>query len=594
MDSLDEYKIFESAMKFARVEMLFLIWIVPVLFLFFLWGTKKRDNILSRFASPRGLKSILPDVDKRRLRLKAGLILLSLLLVAIALAGPQYGCKWQKIERAGVDIIIALDCSKSMLASDIKPTRLEHAKRKIYDLLSMLQGDRIGLVAFAGTAFLQSPLTLDYGIFRVFLQALTPEFLPLGGTNIPDAINTAISALDAKTATEKAIILITDGDSTTGDPMAAARNAQKLGIKLFAIGVGSKDGAPMPDEQGGFKKDAGGNTILARLDEETLKRITALTDGIYVHSLTGDLDIDTIYKKNILRQMKLSTLAGDRRQIWEDRYQWFLLPAIIALAAELFISERKKVIIALLVMGLPLLSVRAEAASIQQLFKDGIAAYEKGDYPKALKLFIEAQINEPDRPEIYYNIGNTYYKSGKYNAARESYREALKGKDDLLREKTFYNMGNAAFRMENLAEAKSDYEAALKINPLDFQAQQNLAYVKKELEKKQNQQKEQRHMKNGDLKGDQKGANPDAKQKAESKKKAEATKISGLRDLDPKPADSNRNQRASRNESSADFNKAPGTVHNQTLSYQLLNRLQDLPGRAMIPLYQKRQVEKDW
>ena len=581
-------------MKFARVEMLFLIWIVPVLFLFFLWGTKKRDNILSRFASPRGLKSILPDVDKRRLRLKAGLILLSLLLVAIALAGPQYGYKRQKIERAGVDIIIALDCSKSMLASDIKPTRLEHAKRKIYDLLSMLQGDRIGLVAFAGTAFLQSPLTLDYGILRVFLQALTPEFLPLGGTNIPDAINTAISALDAKTATEKAIILITDGDSTTGDPMAAARNAQKLGIKLFAIGVGSKDGAPIPDEQGGFKKDAGGNTILARLDEETLKRITALTDGIYVHSLTGDLDIATIYKKNILGQMKLSTLADDRRQIWEDRYQWFLLPAIIALAAELFISERKKVIIALLVMGLPLLSVRAEAASIQQLFKDGIAAYEKGDYPKALKLFIEAQINEPDRPAIYYNIGNTYYKSGKYNAARESYREALKGKDDLLREKTFYNMGNAAFRMENLAEAKSDYEAALKINPLDFQAQQNLAYVKKELEKKQNQRKEQRHMKNGDQKGDQKGANPDAEQKAESKKKAEATKISGLRDLDPKPADSNRNQRASRNESFANFNKAPGTVHNQTLSYQLLNRLQDLPGRAMLPLYQKRQVEKDW
>jgi len=583
---------------------------VPILLLFFLRGTKKRDNILSRFASPRGLKSILPDVDKRRLRLKTGLILLSLLLVTTALAGPQYGYKWQKIERAGVDIIIALDCSKSMLASDVKPTRLEHAKRKIYDLLSMLRGDRIGLVAFAGTAFLQSPLTLDYGMFHVFLQALTPEFLPIGGTNIPDAINTAISALDAKTATEKAIILITDGDSTTGDPMAAARNAQELGIKLFAIGVGGKDGAPIPDEQGGFKKDAGGNTILARLDEETLKKITAMTNGIYVHSLTGDLDLDTIYKKNILGQMKLSTLADDRRQIWEDRYQWFLLPAIIALAAELFISERKKVIIALLVMGLPLLSARAEAASIKQLFKDGIAAYEKGDYPKALKLFIEAQINEPDRPEIYYNIGNTYYKSGKYNAARESYREALKGKYNLLREKTFYNMGNAEFRMENLAEAKSDYEAALKINPLDFQAQQNLAYVKNELEKKQNQQKEQRQMKTGDPKGDQKGSNPDTKQKAELNKKAEATKISGPQDLDPKsgphdqdekkqsretkPADSNRYQRAPQNESFANFHKAPGAVRSQALSYQLLNRLQDLPGRAMIPPYQERQVEKDW
>ncbi|MEJ2653853.1 MAG: VWA domain-containing protein, partial [Acidihalobacter sp.] len=174
---------------------------------------------------------------------------------------------WQKIERRGVDIVIALDCSRSMLATDIQPDRLSRAKREIYDLLAMLEGDRVGLVAFSGTAFLQCPLTIDYQAFNLFLEVLTPDYLPVGGTDLAAALRTAQGAFDPKAASEKAVILITDGENTgPDDPLQAARDAQKAGIKLFCIGVGSNDGVPVPAAEGGFKKDAAGRIVMSHLD----------------------------------------------------------------------------------------------------------------------------------------------------------------------------------------------------------------------------------------------------------------------------------------------------------------------------------------
>ena len=207
-------------MKFSQIEMLFLIWAIPVFFLVVVYGMKTRQNILARFASSKALSAIAPEANSGRRWVKAGLVLCSLLFVCLALSGPQYGYKWQTIEQKGVDIIVALDLSRSMLATDIQPTRLDRAKREIYDLLAMLKGDRMGLVAFAGTAFLQCPLTLDYDAFNIFLNSLTPDSMPVGGTDISGAITTSLSAFDLKTTSQKAVILITDGENTgKGDPL---------------------------------------------------------------------------------------------------------------------------------------------------------------------------------------------------------------------------------------------------------------------------------------------------------------------------------------------------------------------------------------
>ena len=240
----------------------------------------------------------------------------TVLFTAVALAGPKYGYRWQEIRQQGVDIIIALDCSRSMTAADIQPTRLERAKREVFDLLAMLQGDRVGLVAFAGTAFLQCPLTLDYDAFNLFLNALSPDYLPVGGTDITGALATALDSFDPKSASDKAVILITDGENTgDGEPLKAAETLKEKKIKLFCIGVGGSDGVPIPEPAGGFKKDRSGQIVLSRLDENTLKKMAVVTGGTYVRSVAGDMDLDAIYTDEIRRTMEaadrlLGTQAG--------------------------------------------------------------------------------------------------------------------------------------------------------------------------------------------------------------------------------------------------------------------------------------------
>lgn len=613
-------------MKFVRIDMLFLIWTVPVFLLILIIGMKRREKILSRYSSKRGLAAIAPDADPKRRWIRAGLFLSSIALIITALSGPQYGYKWETIERKGIDIIIALDCSKSMLAKDISPNRLERAKRKIYDLLDMLQGDRIGLVAFAGTAFLQCPLTLDYHAFHIFLRSLSPDEMPVGGTDIPDAVTTAVSAFQKKDASKKAIILITDGESTQGDPIKAARLAQKDGIKLFCIGVGGEEGIPVPDEHGGFKKDISGNIVMTRLDESTLKKMALITGGAYVRSIAGDMDLDTIYKKDIRGQMTLTTLSSRRKQVWEDRYQWLLAPAIFLLLVELFLPDRKKMMVLLLMAGLLLPCRPVRAAGTNTVARQGMAAYEKKDYHKALKLFIDAQLEKPDMPEIYYNIGNADYKIGNYNAARQNYKQALKSRNKTLCEKSRYNLGNTAFRQGKFKDAVSNYQAALKIDPKDAQARENLSFVKKMMAQKKKRpdqpDKSNHHQpgnkndshKQGAGQKPQRPDEPDKSNKKDIKTNPLKRQPSGRKNSG-KDKDSAAN--APENMKNAGKKSAPNTLfQHQTTprgsrniaeaakpqrypkgeypSDNVLNRLQDIPGKAMMPFYHKEQTAKDW
>ncbi len=619
-------------MKFNQIEMLFLIWAIPVLFLVVVYGMKTRQRILSRFASARSLGVIAPDAGSGRRWTKVWLALCSLLFLCIALSGPQYGYKWQTIEQKGVDIIIAIDLSRSMLATDIQPTRLDRAKREIYDLLGMLKGDRIGLVAFAGTAFLQCPLTLDYEAFHIFLNSLTPDSMPVGGTDISGAITVCLSAFDLKTTSQKAIILITDGENTGKiDPVEAAENARKDGIKLFCIGVGSDEGVPIPTETGGIKKDRSGNIIMTRIDAETLKKMAVLTGGAYAQSVAGSMDLDMIYTHEIRGKMEASTLSTDKKQIWEDRFQWFLALAIFALAVELFIPSVRKMQTLLGMMFLILWCVPVHAADP---LKEGIEAYNQGAYDKALKLFIDAQLEHPDRADILYNIGNAYYHTGNFEAAAKNYKEALKAENKLLQQKAHYNLGNADFRKKQYEDAVKNYEDALKLNPDDIQAKQNLEFVKKVMEQDKEQKNPQQQGDKSD-KGDKKEGSeskdpskdgqepektPDQQEKS-PKDPGEQSRQDEKNDEKDKPSPdfgkemTDKNDKAPEDQKNmagkeADQPKAEGKKEQGPLpsapagdhenaeaknkSDQILNRLKDQPGKAMIPAYGKTAVEKDW
>jgi Ca-activated chloride channel family protein len=597
-------------MKFARIEMLFLIWVLPALLLAYLYGWRKRRSILNAFAAARTLAGIIPAGMAARRRWGAVLVLLASLLVVAAMAGPQYGFQWQKIERRGVDIIIALDCSRSMLATDIQPNRLDRAKREIYDLLNMLEGDRVGLAAFSGSAFLQCPLTIDYQAFYLFLEVLTPDYLPVGGTDLSAALRTAQEAFDPQATSQKAIILITDGENTgPDDPFTVAQEIQKAGIKLFCIGVGSGDGVPIPAGEGGFKKDASGRIILSRLDEALLTRMALATGGSYVRSVAGDMDLDTIYRDQIRAHMDATTVEGGRKQVWADRYQWPLALAVLLLFIVRWIPLIKKPLaLALLPLAVLAIQTPAQAGPLQEGYK----AYQEGDYKQALKKFTDGQLKDPDNPEILYNIGNAYYKSGDYAAAKEHYSQALPKAPPELKPKLLYNLGNSAFRQKQLQEAVKNYEAALKLTPQDKQAEENLAFAKQQMQ--QEKQKNQQQQQNQSDESQQSKADQQQTQQAPKDQKNQQDQGAGHNgqqkkpDQPPPPQDGSemdqqkQQDRATQPEQQARQNPTASAAgqqdqkrsDEQPAGAQMLNRLKDQPGRAMMPNYRKRQVDKDW
>lgn len=322
-------------MHYANAPLLLLLWLLPVLGLFCAWALRRRTRLLARFCAATLSPQLLPPGHRRRHRTAALLYILAIGMLVIALARPRWGFHWEEVQRRGVDILVAVDVSASMDARDIDPSRLERAKREVYDLARMLTGDRIGLIAFAGTAFVQCPLTLDYGAFQMFLDHLSPDLIPVPGTAIGDAIDTAIDAFTRLGQAERALILITDGEDHHSAPLEAAARARQQHIRIFTIGIGSPDGTPIPrGDSAGFVKDRQGNVVMSRLDESVLQRIARATGGSYVRSSSGDMDLDLIYRQQIKGTMSPTELQATRTRHWEERFQWFVAAALLLLAAE--------------------------------------------------------------------------------------------------------------------------------------------------------------------------------------------------------------------------------------------------------------------
>lgn len=572
-------------MSFAHAYLLWLIWLAPLAFLAFWLGARRRGNAVAPFASEAMMARITRGLDGKRRKLSAVLLCFSLLFISIALSGPLYGFKWREVERKGVDIVVALDCSRSMLAEDIKPNRLARAKRKVVDLLNRLEGDRIGLVAFAGTAFLQCPLTLDYAGMNVFLQSLSPDYLPVGGTAISEAVDAAIDGFDPKSPAERAVILITDGEPTGGDPMEAAERAKKAGIRLFIVGVGSDEGAPIPLPGGGFRKDDSGNIVLARLNEDALKQMAAVTGGAYARSVSGDMDWDVIYNKGIRGGMEARKLESGKLRVWEDRFQWALFPAMLALLLEMMIPvlrKRRFPFIALVPVIALAISPDSALAGAGGDVRTGIERYNAGDYKPALELFLKAQTDAPETPEAAFDVGDAQYKSGDYEGAMKSWTAAARGAKDDLKARAVYNMGNAAYRLDKLEDAVKHYEEAVRLDPKDDDARKNLEFVKRKIEQKKEEQKQHDSQDKQDGQDKEQKKQDGRKQDKNEGKKDEKQQVGDKKSADKQP-DQQLGQKSGR-KSDAERKAAEN----------MLNRLHDRPGSAMVPAYRKRSVDKDW
>jgi Ca-activated chloride channel family protein len=334
-------------MRFAHPEYLHVLWFIPAFLIFFLWVSKLRQRDLERFGESHLVDKLSRTVSRRRQRMKMVLLLLALVFLGLAIARPQIGTHAVPVKTEGIDLVFALDTSASMLAEDIKPNRLERAKHEIAALMNKLRGDRVGVVIFAGTSFIQCPLTFDYSAAKLFLDAVDTNSISVPGTAIENAIFTSIKAFENSPAeSSKVIILLTDGESHEGDPMKAAEEAEKRGIKVYTIGIGSQKGEPIPmrNEQGdlvGYKKDRGGNVVMTKLDQLTLEKISVLTDGQFYRVSSGGIELEKIYGE-ISRMEK--TLRDTRLVMhYEEQYQYFVGIALLLILIDTFLTDRRKV-----------------------------------------------------------------------------------------------------------------------------------------------------------------------------------------------------------------------------------------------------------
>lgn len=300
---------------------------------------------MEKFAQRELLDELLPSLNKRRQKLKAALILLSLFIIILSLMRPQWGSERKEIKRGGLDILIAIDTSKSMLAEDVKPNRLERSKLAVKDLTKKLQGDRLGLIAFSGSAFLQCPLTVDYTGFARALDDLSVSTIPKGGTSLSEAIRVAVDSYDGGKKQYNILVIISDGEDHEGDAVRWAERAKEQGIKIFTIGTGTKQGdlIPVADESGNrmFLKDRSGNVVKTRLDEDILQKIALTTGGSYARATNTESGLERMYDEE-LSKMEKRDIENKMGRRYNEKYQIPLSIALLFLCLEPFIRERRK------------------------------------------------------------------------------------------------------------------------------------------------------------------------------------------------------------------------------------------------------------
>ncbi len=331
-------------MHYARPDLFGILILGTILIIVFFIATfRSRVRALEHFADRMLLEELLKGVSMRRKKIKAYLLAFSVILLLAALLRPQWGFQWQEVKRQGLDIVIALDTSKSMLARDVLPNRLERSKLAIKDFAGKLSGDRLGLVAFAGSAFIACPLTVDYGGFLLALDDIDVTTIPRGGTAIASAIREGIQAYRGQSSKQKILILITDGEDHEHDPLAAARQAKQEGITIYCIGIGTQEGDLITVEDNHeriYVKDSSGNAVKSRLNEDVLQKIALETGGAHIRATSAEFGLDVLYKQKFAGFQK-QEFKGKLRKRYFERFQIPLALAIVCIMAEVFISEKR-------------------------------------------------------------------------------------------------------------------------------------------------------------------------------------------------------------------------------------------------------------
>jgi Ca-activated chloride channel family protein len=500
-------------MRFAHPQMLWLLAVIPPLMIvFFWWSWRKRQQLVTQFIQARLLPALTVGISPVRLKLRLASLVLAVVCLILALARPQWGFDWEPTKQRGLDILVAIDTSKSMLAEDIAPNRLTRAKLAALDLMQQAKSDRLGLIAFAGTAFLQCPLTVDDTAFRQSVETLDVNILPQGGTALAEAIQTAMGAFK-EGDNYKALVMLTDGEDHDSGAVDAAKKAAEAGLQIFAVGIGSAEGELLrfKDANGrtDYVRDENGNVVKSHLNEELLKDIAKETQyGIYLR-LQGAKTIETLYQQGLARLPKSEHEEKLVRQ-YHERYHWPLSLGLILLGVEMLFPERKREMRKASLK--PAKGLSAAAAAIALLVwptcvlgstSGALREYKQGNYDQALKDYEKLLQRHSDDPRLHFNAGAAAYRDKRFEQAAKEFDTALSASDLKLQELSYYNHGNTLFqlgeknpdptkRTETWKAALKDFESSLKLNPKDPDAKFNYEFVKKRLEELKQQQQQQK------------------------------------------------------------------------------------------------------
>ncbi|HEY4109795.1 VWA domain-containing protein [Puia sp.] len=491
---------------------------------YFLISWKKKTA--AGMGDPALVQQLIGNFSPWRFGIKVTVAFLAFLIIVLAATNPQRPGAMENVQRKGVDVMLVLDVSKSMLARDIKPSRLEKAKQLLLLLTDKLDNDRIGLILFAGRSYLQMPLTTDHGAARMYIQQASPDAVPTQGTVIGEALQMANTAFNSKERKYKSIVLISDGEDHDPEAMKVAQGLAKNGVMINAVGIGSPDGSPIVDPATNeLKKDEQGNTVISKLNETELQQLANTTNGEYIR--LDNIDDALITMTQRIDSAEKKSMSDAEFIDYKSYFQWLAGAALLLLVIEFFLSERRRkkkdarpglsarvpagaaVRTTLLVLGILIAALPAAAQAGNAQLRSGNRFYKKKQIDQSLRQYQSAVQQAPDNPTANYNLGNAQFRKNNYDEATHSYDATVKNSanDKAMQERGYYNKGVAMIKQKKLQESIDAWKQALKLDATDADARENLerALIQQKQQQKQQQKNQQ------DQKKDQKDKKDDKK-----------------------------------------------------------------------------------
>lgn len=581
-------------MHFYSPTYLYLLAVIPIAVLFMMWAEWSRRKKLARLGDRQLVKSLMPGASAWRRWLKFLLVQMAFASIVIAIARPQMGTKVSHEKRNGIEAIICLDISNSMLATDVKPSRLQKSKMLIENLVEHFTKDKVGMIVFAGDAYVQLPITSDYVSAKMFLQNIEPSLIQTQGTNIAEAINLASNSFTKQENIGKAIIVITDGEDHEGGAMEAASEANEKGYQVFILGIGDTSGAPIPVAEGGYLTDNTGNTVMTALNEQMCRDVASAGKGTYIH--VDNTSVAQEQLNNELSKMQKGDMESVVYSEYEEVYQWFALLAVILLIMEVMISEtqnpffkrfnlfKDKRVVSMIVLSLLAISMNAQNAD-RHFIRKGNRIFHENVQESPSKAEVEyrkALTANPSNPQAMYNLGCALLAQNKDSLAMDMFQASAKAETSKQRRAmSYHNMGVIYQKQQQYGPAIEMYKQALRLTPHDNETRYNLVLCQRQQKQqdqnqnqnKNNQQnnKDNKNDKNKDKDKDNKDGNNDQNKNKDNKD-----------DQQNKEQQQNKDQMSRENAEQL----LQAAIQNEKETQQRLNKAMRQPRR--------RNIQKNW